>query len=128
MPQTVHHPNYIYLQTLFHVHVEHYFTSGVISVGDYLTFERGLQVLHTQSDGKSQEDRLEGLLMAMADFHVQINLLKVIYRILFRVIILCIIMKQCFLSRPYLLLNPTRTTTLFVRNIVFMGLFLSYCM
>ena len=57
-------------------------------LGDYLTFERGQQALHTQSDNILPEDRLEGLLMAMADFHVQINLLKMIYKMLFKVVIL----------------------------------------
>ena len=55
-------------------------------IGDYLTFERGQQAMHTQSDNIRPEDRLEGLLMAMADFHVQINLLKLIYKMLFKVV------------------------------------------
>lgn len=51
-----------------------------------MTFERGQQVLHTQSDGVTQSERLGGMLMAMADFHVQMNFLKLAYRILFKVI------------------------------------------
>ena len=54
-------------------------------VGDYLTFERATQAQHSQSDGDTKVDRLEGLIMAMADFHVQMNFLKMAYQILFEV-------------------------------------------
>lgn len=43
--------------------------------------------MNTQGDGKSPRDRLEGLMMAMADFHVQMNFLKMTFGILFKVII-----------------------------------------
>lgn len=47
-------------------------------------------MLNTQCDGKTPRARLEGLMMAMADFHVQMNFLKMIYDTLFKVII-CIV-------------------------------------
>lgn len=53
--------------------------------GDYLSFERGQQVLSSQSDGVTKADRLEGLVMAMADFHVQMNFLKMGFKMLFHV-------------------------------------------
>lgn len=56
-----------------------------------MTFERGNQVLNTQCDGRSPKARLEGLMMAMADFHVQMNFLKMIYDTLFKVIILLLL-------------------------------------
>ena len=63
----------------------HSFYHKQLISGDYLTFERGQQVQSTQSDGRTPADRLEGLLMGMADFHVQMNFLKLIYRVLFQV-------------------------------------------
>lgn len=53
--------------------------------GDYLSFERGQQVISSQSDRKTSSERLEGLLMGMADFHVQMNFLKMGFKILFHV-------------------------------------------
>lgn len=54
-------------------------------VGDYLSFERAQQVVSSQSDGLTSIDRLEGLIMGLADFHVQMNFLKLGYKILFHV-------------------------------------------
>lgn len=42
-------------------------------------------MISSQSDAKTSMERLEGLVMAMADFHVQINFLKMAYKILFHV-------------------------------------------
>ena len=67
------------------VHIENTFHSVAFVTGDYLSFERGKEVLHTQSDAKTPTDRLEGILMGMADFHVQMNFLKMIYKMLFKV-------------------------------------------
>ena len=54
-------------------------------VGDYLTFERSQQAINSQSDGKTPADRMEGLVVVMADFHVQLNFMKLIYKTLFQV-------------------------------------------
>lgn len=42
-------------------------------------------VISSQSDGKTATDRLEGLVMGIADFHVQMNFLKMGYKVLFSV-------------------------------------------
>lgn len=62
-----------------------FFKCLIFVAGDYLTFERGLQAINSQCDGTTSIDRLEGLVMSMADFHVQLNLLKLIYKLLFKV-------------------------------------------
>ena len=59
-----------------------------VHLGDYLTFERGQQALNSQGDGSTGFQKLEGLMMAMADFHVQMNFLKLIYKMLFKVCIM----------------------------------------
>ena len=48
-------------------------------VGDYLTVERPQQAINSQSD------RMDGLVVAMADFHVQLNLINLIYKTEFQV-------------------------------------------
>ena len=54
-------------------------------VGDYLTFERSQQAINSQSDRTTPADRMEGLVVVMADFHVQLNFMKLIYKTLFQV-------------------------------------------
>ena len=46
-------------------------------VGDYLTVERGNGGLSCKRNSRSSSSRLEGLVMEMAEFHNQAELLKV---------------------------------------------------
>ena len=48
-------------------------------VGDNLTFERSQQAINSQSDRTTPADRMEGLVVVMADFHVQLNFMKLKY-------------------------------------------------
>ena len=47
-------------------------------VGDYLTIEVSQQEINSQSDRKTPEDRMEGLVVVLADFDVQLNFMKLI--------------------------------------------------
>ena len=49
-------------------------------VGDYLTIERSQQVINSQSDRKTPVERMEGLVVVLAGFHVQLNFMKLEYK------------------------------------------------
>ena len=53
--------------------------------GDYLSFRNGKIVQKSQSDNFEAEDRLEGLVMAISDFHAMMNLLNIQFKTSFTV-------------------------------------------
>ena len=53
--------------------------------GDYLSFAFGKKVQSTQADNLTATDRLDGLVLCLADFHAEMNLLDLIYLLLFQV-------------------------------------------
>lgn len=60
-------------------------------LGDYLSFANGKLAQHTQEDRTDAECRLEGLAMALSDFHAMMNLLDVVFKLLFTASILNLI-------------------------------------
>lgn len=50
-----------------------------IPVGDQLTYERISGAHMARLDGDSQEERLEGLITMVEDFHEKMNFLQVMY-------------------------------------------------
>lgn len=53
--------------------------------GDHLSFQLGKSAQESQADNRTAEDRLEGLIMVMGDFHTQMNLLDIAFGELFDV-------------------------------------------
>jgi hypothetical protein len=53
--------------------------------GDYLSFYHGKLAQQTQADCLTPEKRLEGLVLALSDFHAMMNLIDVIYKTSFSV-------------------------------------------
>lgn len=60
--------------------------------GDHLSFNNGKLAHATQSDNGDPEVRLEGLIMAISNFHALMNLLDFLFKTSFTVSILLIIM------------------------------------
>lgn len=57
----------------------------ILFVGDYLSFAVGKSAQESQQDNTTSANRLEGLVMVMADFHVLMNLCDLIFKDLFHV-------------------------------------------
>ena len=47
--------------------------------GDQLTIERAANIIHSVANGYTQEDRLEGLILQMGDWHAGLKVLSVSY-------------------------------------------------
>lgn len=56
-----------------------------VVVGDYLSFNNGKLAQETQADVTNREGRLEGLIMALTDFHAMMNLLDIVFKTSFTV-------------------------------------------
>ena len=58
---------------------------NIVFEGDYLSFERAMGVIGSQGDGRNKSERIDHLIPVMADFHVQMNFLKLIWKHLYKV-------------------------------------------
>lgn len=52
--------------------------------GDWLSFKRAQAALESVSNGGSSRERLEGMIPVMADFHIQMELIKIIWKVFYR--------------------------------------------
>ena len=52
---------------------------------DYLSFERAMVVMDSQGDCRNESERIDHLIPVMADFHEQMDFLKLIWKHLYNV-------------------------------------------
>lgn len=52
-------------------------------IGDWLSMKAGQRAQMAQADGETPSERRDGLVCIMADFHAQMALLRLIYKLLF---------------------------------------------
>ena len=66
----------------FHSYLPSYGSGEVdpqLIAGDQLTIERVANIIHSVANGYTQEDRLEGLILQMGDWHAGLKILTVSY-------------------------------------------------